>query len=181
MTRPHVPARPFALWALAALAWAGPATAQPAGTFSNEPQARGTSYFVFAESGAPTIEVLVLGEGTRNGVYRLQEGTSLVQAIALAGGTARSDSTERQIASATIRVVRESGGRAGVVYQVAPERLLLERDRHPALQTGDAIEIEVTYEAVEIEDPFTFRDGLEIAGRVASLLSVIILLVTRLD
>ena len=173
--------RPLAVAALAALAWAAPVSAQTTSAFSNEPEARGTSYFLFAEPGAPTIEIFILGEGTRNGIYRLQQGTSLVEAVALAGGTARSDSTERQISSATIRLVRETDGQARVIYQVAPERLLLERDRHPALESGDAIETEVTYEAIEIDEPFTFRDGLEIAGRVASLLSVVILLVTRLN
>lgn len=159
------------------LVLAAAAGAQPAPTFSSEPVSRGTSYFVFAEPGAPTIEVVFLGVGTRSGIYRIQEGTSLVDAIALAGGTARSDSTDRQIVTAQIRVLRDVGGTTQPIYQVTPERLPLERDRQPALQTGDVIETQVTYEV--IEEPFTFRDGLEIAARVASLVSVVILLVSR--
>ena len=152
-------------------------SAQTAPAFSTEPEARGTSYFVFAEPGAPTIEVVFLGAGVRSGIYRLQEGTSLVNAIALAGGTPRSDSTARQIVTAHIRVLRNVGGTTQLIYEVTPERLPLDRGRQPALQTGDVIETQVEYE--EVAEPFTFRDGLEIAGRVASLVSAVILLVTR--
>lgn len=164
--------------ALAGLISATAAGAQPGAAFSTEPEARGTAYYTFAEPGAPTIEVVFLGDGTRSGIYRLQEGTSLVSAVALAGGTARSDSTARQIVTAQIRVLREVGGVTQLIYQVTPERLPLERDRQPQLQTGDVIETQVEYE--EVAEPFTFRDGIEIASRVASLVSVVILLVTRL-
>ncbi len=167
----------LAVLGLALLA-AGAASAQTDSPFSTMPESRGTSYFLFAEPGAPTIEVLMLGEGTRNGIYRLQDGTSMVDAIALAGGTARSDSTERQIRTATVRLLRNVGGSTQVIYQVTPERLPLERDIQPSLQTGDVIETEVAYEVVK--PPFTFRDGLEIAGRVASLVSAVILLTQRL-
>ena len=162
---------------LVALATTG-ARAQSSPVFSSEPESRGTSYFVFAEEGAPTIEVLFLGQGTRNGIYRLQEGTTLVDAIALAGGTARSDSTERQIRTAFVRVLRDEGSGTRVIYESTPERLPLERSRHPRLQTDDIVETQVTYEVVD--EPFTFLDGLQIASRVASLVSVILLLTRRL-
>ena len=168
-----------ALAGVAGLLLAAVAPAQPAPGLTSEPDVRGTSYFTFVEPGAPSVEVVFLGAGTRSGVYRLQEGTSLVEAVALAGGTARSDSTERRVVTAQIRLLRNVGGATQVVYQVTPERLPLERDRQPALQTGDVIETQVTYEVVP--ERFTFRDGLEIAGRVASLVSVVILLVTRLN
>ena len=176
MTMPSF-SRPAVL-GLALLA-AGAAGAQTESAFSTIPESRGTAYFLFAEPGAPTIEVLMLGEGTRNGIYRLQEGTSLVDAIALAGGTARSDSTARQIRTATVRLLRTVGGTTQVIYQVAPERLPLERASQPRLETGDVIETEITFE--EVKEPFTFRDGLEIAGRVASLVSVVLLLTRSLS
>ena len=164
--------------ALLSLVGLASVTAASAQAFPTEPEARGTAYFTYAEPGAPTIEVVFLGEGTRSGIYRLQEGTSLVSAVALAGGTARSDSTERAIVTSRIRVLREIGGATQLIYEVTPERLPLERDRQPQLQTGDVIETQVTFE--EVKEPFTLLDGLELAGRVASLVSAVILLATRL-
>lgn len=164
--------------ALALLLAAGSvAVAQPSSTFIDEPQARGTSYFVFAEPGAPTFEVVVLGEGIRNGVYRLQEGTSLIKALALMGGTAQSDSTDSAVATAFIRVFREAGDHYDMVYEASPEALLSNVSSHPVLRDGDSIEVTVNREDL---DPFTFRDGVEVASRVASLLSVAILIVSRL-
>ena len=164
----------LALAAVAGVLVAGAGSAQTAPAFSTEPDARGTAYFTFAEPGAPTIEVVFLGEGTRSGIYRLQEGTSLIEAVALAGGTARSDSTARQIVTSRVRVLRSIGGTTQLIYQVTPERLPLERDRHPTLQTGDVIETQVEYR--EVPEPFTFRDGVEVAARVASLVSLVLLL-----
>ena len=170
------------LLAAAALLLGAAAAAQPVPTsaFSDAPDARGTSYFVFAEPGAPTFQIIVLGAGMRNGIYRFQEGTTFVQALALAGGTAHSDSTEQRIVTATVRLLRGQGAGSQVVYEATPEQLLRDRARLPSLQDGDIIETEVATEVILPKDRFTFRDGLDIVARVASLVSVILLLRTRL-
>jgi hypothetical protein len=139
----------------------------------------GTSYFIYAEPGAPTVQVAIVGEGTRPGIYVVEDGTTLSELLALAGGTARSSETERQIIRAIVRVLREQGGRRAVVYQADAEELYLEPAAHPDLQDGDLIDVDVEYE--EIDEPFTLREGLEIASRVASLVSVILLLYLRTD
>ncbi len=161
------------LLALIALAPATPA--QPG--LVNELIQQGTAYFVFVEEGAPSVEVYVFGEGTRNGVYRLQRGITLTEALALAGGTARSDSTERQISTSSVRVLRMQGATRRPIYEAAVERMLLEPELHPDLQAGDIIETNVTFE--DLGEPFTFRDGLELASRVASVVSVVLLLAFR--
>jgi len=165
-----------ALAACALALGAPPAAAQgaPAGF---EPVSSGTSYFVFAEPGAPTVEVLIVGEQIRNGVYKVQDGVTLSELLALAGGTARSTETERQIERATVRVLRTEAGTRTVVYEADPAQLFLEPDRHPDLETGDVIEVEVTYETVD--DPFTLAEGLAIASRVASIATAVLLLVFR--
>ncbi|MGB3541482.1 hypothetical protein [Rubrivirga sp.] len=165
------------LLGLALFACSVAASAQDSSAVIDEPVARGTAYFVFAEPGAPTVEVLFLGEGIQNGIYRLQRGTSLVEAIALAGGTPRSDSTSTAILSASIRVLRDVSGSPSVIFETSPERLIANRDRHPSLEDGDVIETEVVFEAVEPEDePFTFSDGVNVASRLASVVSVVLLL-----
>ena len=139
----------------------------------------GTAYFIYTEPGAPTIQVTVVGEGTRSGIYVVQDGTTLTDLLALAGGTARSTETERQITRATVSVLRQQGPRRVPIYRADAEELILEPAAHPVLIGGDVIDVDVEYE--EIDEPFTFRDGIEIAARVASLVSVAILLFVRLD
>ncbi len=65
------------------------------------------------------------------------------------------------------------------VYEATAEALLREPAAHPDLRTGDVVEVDVEYE--EVGEPFTWRDGIEIASRVASLVSVVILLYTRIN
>lgn len=144
----------------------------------NELIQQGTSYYVFVEEGTPSVEVYLLGDGTRNGVYRLQRDVSLTEALALAGGTARSDTTERQISTATVRVLRMQGASRRPIYEAVAEQMLLEPELHPDLQTGDVIETQVTYE--DRPEPFTFRDGLELTARIASVVSAVLLLTFRL-
>ena len=165
------------LWLFAALLAPLAASAQPISPM--EVISTGTAYFIYTEPGAPTIQVTVAGEGTRNGIYVVQDGTTLTELLALAGGTARSSETERQIVRATVSVLRRQGGQRVPVYQADAERLLREPDAHPDLLTGDVIDVDVEVE--EVEEPFTFLDGLEIAARIASLASVAILLFFRID
>ena len=169
-------AAPLALFV--ALAAAPSAQPVPAG-FGDDLIQQGVAYYTFVEAGAPSVEVYVLGAGTRNGVYRLQRGVSLTEALALAGGTARTDSTQRSISTSFVRVLRMQGATRRPIYTATAERLFREPELHPDLETGDVIETEVTYE--EIPEPFTFQDGLELAGRIASLVSVFLLLYLRLD
>lgn len=165
------------LWLAAALLLPAALSAQP--LLPSEVTTSGTSYFIYAEPGAPTSQVLVVGEGIRNGVYVLQEGTTLTELVALSGGPAWSQETERQIVSALVRVLRQEGGQRVPVYEATAEDLLREPAAHPDLRTGDVVEVDVEYE--ELGEPFTWRDGIEIASRVASLVSVVILLYTRIN
>ena len=164
---------------LAALA-APPAAAQPV---FGDPVAQGTAFFSYAEPGAPLFEVVLIGEGIRSGIYRFQEGTSLTQVLALAGGVAASDSTvgarQQVVSTSRVRVLRpDGGGDVRVIYEATASALVREAARHPALRTGDVIESDVETVVYEEAEPFTFRDGIEIAARVASLVSVVLLLAT---
>ena len=168
--------RPLALGALAPLLLVTALATAPAAQIGavNDINQQGTSYYQFVEEGAPSVEIYVFGAGTRNGWYRLQRGVSLTQALALAGGTAQTDSTRGAISTAFVRVLRTQGATRRVIYEATAERYLREPEIHPALETGDVIETQVTYE--EVREPFTFRDGIEVAARLASLVSLVLLL-----
>lgn len=168
---------PRALWLAAALLAPLAVSAQPISP--TEVISAGTSYFIYTEPGAPTIQVTVVGEGTRSGLYVVQTGTTLTELLALAGGTPRSSEDARQIIRSTVSVLREEGGRRVPVYQADAEALVREPAAHPDLTSGDVIDVDVEYE--EVEQPFTFREGLEIASRIASLASLLLILFVRAD
>lgn len=156
------------------IGYVGPSAAQvPTAQAPSDLQTSGTAYFIYTEPGAPTIEVLMAGEGARSGIYRIQEGTSLTELLVLSGGIPTSEETERQVVEAFVRVLRvTSGDGRTVVYEATTEQALREPQRHPDLQSGDLIELDVTYE--ELGEPFTLRDGIEIASRVASITLLIL-------
>lgn len=177
MTLVSSSARRFAalfFWAVLAIAAVPLASAQSDTGLPGEVDVRGTSYFIYTEPGAPTVRVVMVGEGIQNGIYRLQAGTTLVQALALAGGTARSDSTETAVRTATVSVLRDTDGTRRTVYQAPAERVYLEPQRHPDLQSGDVINVEVEYERVR--KPVSLLQVVDTAARVASLVSLVYLL-----
>ena len=150
-----------------------------------EPEAQGTAFYSYAEPGAPLFEVVLIGQGIRNGIYRFQEGTSLTEVLALAGGVAASDSTgglrQQVVTTSHVRVFRPlPDGGVRLVYEATPEALVREPARHPVLQTGDVVEADVEAVVYELDEPFTFRDGLELTARLASVISVVILLINQL-
>lgn len=161
------------------LALTGPSVAQPT-VPSPTPDviSQGTSYFVFTEPGAPTIEVLLVTDGGRAGIFRLAEETTLTEFIALAGSAGPpSEETRQVIRTTTIRVLRLEGGLRRPVYEATPQQLIREPGQHPTLQDGDIVEIDTEVE--EVDPPFTFLQGLDVAARVASLASLVILLIVR--
>lgn len=147
-------------------------TAQP--LLPSEVVSSGTAYFIFTEPGAPTVKISVVGEGTRSGIYVLQDGTTLTELVALAGGTPASTETELQIVRAFVRVLRVQGGARVPVYEATVEALVREPAAHPDLQDGDVVEVDLEYE--EVDQPFTLQEGLDVASRIASIASVVILL-----
>lgn len=142
-------------------------------------QTTGTSYNIYAEPGAPTVEVTVVGEGIRSGIYRLQEGTTLTELIALSGGVPTSEESERQIVRAMVRVLREQGAVRTVIYEATTEQAIREPGAHPSFREGDLVELDVTYE--DVRPPIRLIDVVNAVSRVASIISVAILIYTRVN
>ena len=156
-----------------------PVVAQGQPEYTGEPVASGVSYYRFAEVGAPTFEVVFIGNGVRGGIYRFEQGTSLLRALALAGGVVPSDSTARQVSTTTIRVLRpRPQGGVGPIYETTYQQFVDEVLRHPDLRDGDLVETQVTVTLNEERDRFTFLDGLNVAARVASLATALYILFT---
>ncbi len=59
-----------------------------------------------------------------------------------------------------------------MIYEATTEQAFREPQNHPVLQNDDLVELDVTYE--DLGEPFTFRDGVEIASRVASITLLIL-------
>ena len=169
-------------WALALAASA--AHAQP-GTPTGLPPVvnQGAAYYVFTEPGAPNIQVLLTQTGQRAGIYLVAEETTLTDFVALAGisppqSTVVREPTRVSTQTTTIRVFRENGGTRTAIYEADPDQFIREPGRHPVLETGDIVQIEVVSDSRVVPKRFTLLDGLDIAARIASFASLI-LLVTR--
>lgn len=137
--------------------------------------AQGTSYSVYTEPGAPTIEVIVVRLGGA-GLYRVAETTTLTELLALSGGTAPPPtSNDEIIQTSAIRVLRTAGPTRQTIYEATPEQLLREPGQHPALIDGDVVEVVTNVERVP--DRVTFNDVLDVTTRVASVVSLVLLII----
>ena len=155
---------------------------QPVGNFYN-PQIdivqQGAAFRAFIEPGAPTIDVSVVNLGGTAALFRVGEETTLTQVLALSGAVAGTEENERFVIRSTVSVLREDGqGGRTVIYSAAPDQLFREPGRHPQLQTGDVVEIDNTYERLPVR--MTFREGLQLATSILSLVSTIVLISVRL-
>ena len=167
------------LCALAVLGVASASAQVPISPPAADLQTSGTAYFVFAEPGAPTMEVTVVGDQVRSGIYRLQEGTTLTDLIALSGGVPTSQESERQIVRAIIRVLRQRGGERATIYEATTEQAIRQPGSHPSFTDGDLVEMDIEYE--EVRPPLRLIDIVSVASRVASLVTAAILIYTRVD
>jgi len=125
--------------------------------------AQGTSYYVFAEPGEATIEVLVLGDAVA-GVYVIGEGTNLSKFLALIGGAGGQTTTAETEITRTVRLLREQSGQRVVVYEALIEDLILDPSAYPALRGGDIFTIET-----EARRRFNLRDTLQIVSTLGTL------------
>ena len=137
------------------------------------------AFSVFAEPGAPTIDVMLVNLGGSSALFRVGEETTLTQMLALSGGIAGTEENDRVIIRQTVSVLRDDGnGGRSVVYSAEPEQLFREPGRHPQLRSGDVVEIDSTYETVR--ERLTVREGIQIVASIASLVSTIILIAIRI-
>jgi hypothetical protein len=124
---------------------------------------QGTSYYVFAQPGEATIEVLVLGDAA-SGVYVVGEGINLSKFLALIGGAGGERNSPDVEVNKTIRLLREDGGQRVVVYEAPLEELLRDPAAYPSLRGGDVFTVET-----EVRRRFVLRDTLTIVSSLASL------------
>jgi len=130
---------------------------------------QGAAFKMFAEPGAPTLDVIIAEIGGAAALYRVGENTTLSEIMVLSGQVSGRQESDRLITESTINVLRGNGqGGRDVIYAAAPEVLFREPGRHPQLLTGDVIEINNTYER---RNPrITLREGLQIATSSLTLI-----------
>lgn len=134
-------------------------------------RSEGTNYFTFARPGENTIQILLLGDTGRDGIYEIGEGTDLAEFIALAGGAGESPLGAGERRNITVRLLRPGeDGQRRVVYESGMSELLERRD-YPTLESDDVLRVEVQSRRV-----FGWRDALSIVSGA----STIILLVDRI-
>lgn len=134
-------------------------------------QSQGTSFYTFARPGESTIQILMLGDTGRDGIYEIGEGTDLAEFIALAGGAGEGPLSPRQRRDVTIRLLRmDDDGQRRIIYEASVDELV-ERMDYPTLQRDDVLRIRVRQ-----RQRFGWRDALQIVSGA----STVILLVDRI-
>ena len=165
---PRPPTRPLALIGAAVLAVlaAAPAFAQaeaPEGRLGRSEMILNTApgYYVFHEPGEATVQVAVEGAVRNPGLYEVAVGTDLGRLLALSGGPAydvRQPDVDQRVEVRLFRPTR------GVIYATTLQDVLGNPDPYPALSEGDALAVDVVSSR-----PFTWRDGLAVAGAVSAV------------
>ena len=165
---------------VAALGFAPDAGSQPVNPPSlADLTTTGTAFYVFAETGEPTMEIMIVG-AAKSGVYRVGTQTSLLRLLTLAGSTYEQPvPQETLIIDSRIEIRRRQGAEMALLYSAEPRELLIDVGRHPILQDGDLVMLDTDYE--RIKKRVTFRDVLELTSRVASVLAVVLLLAQRIN
>ena len=118
-------------------------------------------YYVFHEPGEATIQVAVEGAVRNPGLYEVALGTDLGRLLALAGGPAYDARQPDQEQTVEVRLFRPE---LGVIYATTFQDVLGNPAPYPDLAEGDALAIDVV-----TTRPFTWRDGLAVAGAVSAV------------
>lgn len=118
-------------------------------------------YFVFHEPGEATIQVAVEGAVRNPGLYEVALGTDLGRLLALAGGPAYDARQPDQEQTVEVRVFRPG---PGLIYATTLPDVLGNPAPYPDLAEGDALAVDVV-----TTRPFTWRDGLAVAGAVSAV------------
>lgn len=145
---------------LLAVSISNPAKAQEFGRI-NDMIATGTAYYVFAQPGEATVQVIVLGSVAAPGIYELGISVDLGQLLALSGGPPLTETTGATVSTnaTTVRLFRKGTGRRDLVYEAPLDLLLTEPDLYPSLQDGDVFTVETITRQTQ---RFSWRDGLTI-------------------
>ena len=150
----------------------GPINPEPAQAQFSGLQSEGTNYYTFARSGENTIQLLMIGDTSRDGIYEIGEGTDLAEFIAVSGGVGEGVRSGRERRTVHIRLIRDTQqGRREVIYESDLSDFLMRDTAYPTLRSGDIVRVEV-----ERSERLGVREILQ----VVSTLTTIGLLIERI-
>jgi len=140
-----------------------------------ERQSNSQGYFYFVLPGEATKQVSVWGTVRAPGVYVVNAGATLSEVLSLAGGPAQTVIGDRIERTVTVRVYHtdRAGTTRTLAYEAPLEQMVREPGAHPALRTGDVVEVETR--EIRRRD---YRDTLAIAGSLGTLAVVVLQIVS---
>jgi hypothetical protein len=157
---------------LSAVLLLGPVNPEQAQAQFSGLQSEGTNYYTFARAGENTIQLLMIGDTNRDGIYEIGEGTDLAEFIAVSGGVGEGVRSGRERRTVRIRLIRDTQeGRREVVYEADLSDFLMRDTAYPTLESGDIVRVEV-----ERNERLGVREILQ----VVSTLTTIGLLIERI-
>lgn len=139
------------------------------GAMAQEVVSPGVAVYRFAEPGQPVIGVDLWGSVRQTGRYFVAPGTSLLDLITLAGGPVLQAESNQTIRTVTVEVSRATSGARSVVFKSELDALTSGEAMPPPLLAGDVATVRVN-----VEERFTWLDGLTVAASVASLALIIL-------
>jgi hypothetical protein len=172
-------ALPFGVLLVAAALSAAPAAAQPADSLGlrygavEERQTNAQGYYFFVLPGEPTKQVSVWGTVRLPGVYVVSADADLSEVLSLAGGPLLSAIPDRTQRDVTIRVYHTEGAARSLAYEAPLAQMVREPGAHPALRSGDVIEVETR--DTRLRD---YRDTLAIVASIGTVAVVVLQIVS---
>ncbi len=129
------------------------------------------TYYYFVQPGMATVRIHVLGTVRSPGVYELNKGTDLGEALAFSGGptlAVRPRANQREV---MVRLFRPQMDNPLPLYEAEFNNAIGSPSTYPVLEDGDVLTVEI----IERQG-FSWRDGLTIVSGLSAIASVVIIL-----
>jgi hypothetical protein len=124
----------------------------------------------YGRPGYPRVQIYLWGNAN-NGVWKVEEGTDLLEYLSLAGQGNFRQGAETRVKN-VLRMYREGQVGAEPVFETELEDLFARQVESPVLQEGDVLVLE----SIERRRTFTFRQASQITGTIASIATLVFLL-----
>jgi hypothetical protein len=124
----------------------------------------------YGRPGYPRVQIYLWGNAN-HGVWKVEEGTDLLEYLSLAGQGDFKQGAETRVTN-VLRMYRDGQVGAEPVFETQLEDLFARQVESPVLQEGDVLVLE----SIERRRTFTFRQASQITGTIASIATLVFLL-----
>ena len=124
----------------------------------------------YGRPGYPRVQIYLWGNAN-HGVWKVEEGTDLLEYLSLAGQGDFRQGAETRVKN-VLRIYRDGQVGADPVFETQLEDLFARQVESPVLREGDVLVVE----SIERRRPFTFRQSAQVTGTMASIATLVFLI-----